>query len=442
LLYDTSKVDSMPFSAAHDSSADAFSALGRLAGADGVRDGTAADALDGVIPRWVVTPISGECVAQVLAFANCRGFRIVAQGGGTKRDWGAPPPLHAGTDVLLSLRRLHRIIDHAAGDMTATVQAGCTVAAMNAALAERGQRLAVDPLWPGRATVGGILATNETGVLRGTFGGLRDHLLGATVALADGTLARSGGKVVKNVAGYDLPKLLIGSFGTLGIILEATFRLYPLAQADAMLGLQLPALEALAPVLGALAAAAALITGIQLQLQAAGPAVVLVAREGLSATIDGKVETVKRIAAGAGAISMEPAINPAAVREALFAEPGACVCKVGMLATAVPGFAAHVRDVAGANGVFWRLVMQGYGVGLVQLRGPAAGVVEAVARLRAYLQEQGGGGTLTLLCAPRAIKQRAGVWPDVGDALPVMQRLKSRFDAQGTLSPGRFVGGI
>jgi FAD/FMN-containing dehydrogenase len=116
-------------------------------------------------------------------------------------------------------------MEHAWADMTATVEAGCTVANLQRTLAQHGQRLAIDPLWPDRATIGGILATNDSGALRLRFGSLRDLIIGITVALPDGTLATSGGKVVKNVAGYDLPKLMTGALGTLGVI--NIFRLHP-----------------------------------------------------------------------------------------------------------------------------------------------------------------------------------------------------------------------
>ena len=112
--------------------------------------------------------------------------------------------------------------------MTVTVQAGVTLATLQAELAKHGQRLPLDALWPERSTLGGVIATNDSGPLRLRFGSLRDLLLGVTVVLANGSLARSGGRVVKNVAGYDLPKLFIGAFGTLGVLTEVTLRTYPL----------------------------------------------------------------------------------------------------------------------------------------------------------------------------------------------------------------------
>ena len=150
---------------------------------------------------------------------------MIPTGGGTKLDWGNPP---RKADVILSMRRQNRVIEHAWADLTVTVEAGCTIAELQRTLAEHGQRLAVDPLWPERATIGGILSTNDSGSLRLGYGALRDLIIGITLVLADGTIAKSGGKVVKNVAGYDLPKLATGAMGTLGVITRAVFRLHPL----------------------------------------------------------------------------------------------------------------------------------------------------------------------------------------------------------------------
>src|SRR5258708_13232893 len=173
----------------------------------------------------VIEPATAQELAAELKRANGAGIGVGAGGGGKKAEWGNPP---ARCDAVVSTARLNRVIEHAWADLTVTVEAGCTLANLQTTLAEHGQRLAVDALWPERATIGGILSTNDTGALRLSFGGLRDLIIGATVALADGTLAVSGGKVVKNVAGYDLPKLVTGALGTLGVITQAVFRLHPL----------------------------------------------------------------------------------------------------------------------------------------------------------------------------------------------------------------------
>src|SRR5712671_7023975 len=190
-----------------------------------VRMAATNDALGGVQPSLVVEPGSEQELGKVLKLANAAGLAVIPRGGGTKLEWGNSP---VRADVILSTARLNRVLEHPWADLTVSVEAGCTIANLQEALAKHGQRLALDALRPKSATVGGVLSTNDSGALRLRFGSLRDLVIGVTVALADGTLASSGGKVVKNVAGYDLPKLATGAFGTLGIITRAVFRLHPL----------------------------------------------------------------------------------------------------------------------------------------------------------------------------------------------------------------------
>jgi glycolate oxidase FAD binding subunit len=190
-----------------------------------VRTAATKDAVAGVQPRFVVEPGSEQELGKVLKLANAAGLTVIPRGGGTKLEWGNQP---LSADVILSTARLNRVLEHAWADLTVSVEAGCTIAKLQETLAKHGQRLALDALWQKNATVGGVLSTNDSGALRLRFGSLRDLVIGVTVALADGTLASSGGKVVKNVAGYDLPKLMTGAFGTLGVITRAIFRLHPL----------------------------------------------------------------------------------------------------------------------------------------------------------------------------------------------------------------------
>ena len=155
----------------------------------------------------VVAPANSEEVAAILRLAQDNHFAVVPWGGGTKQGWGYP----VAPMVILETHRLNVIREHTWQDMTCTVEAGCTWASLQSALAQHGQCVALDPLWPARATVGGIVATNDSGVLRLRYGSLRDLVIGMTIVLADGTVAHTGGKVVKNVAGYDLHKLMIGA---------------------------------------------------------------------------------------------------------------------------------------------------------------------------------------------------------------------------------------
>jgi glycolate oxidase FAD binding subunit len=174
-------------------------------------------------------PATREELARALKEAAAAGEPVRFTGGGTKAGWGAAA---AEPAVELPTAGLDRIVEHNAGDLTAVVEAGVPLAAAQAAFAEQGQMLALDPPDDG-ATIGGVVATADSGPLRGRYGGVRDLVVGIRVALSDGSLAKSGGKVIKNVAGYDLSKLFAGSLGTLGAIVEVSVRLHPLSPASA-----------------------------------------------------------------------------------------------------------------------------------------------------------------------------------------------------------------
>ena len=208
-----------------------------------------------------VSPADTQQISEILNYANENGFTVTPIGGGTKQSWGNPTK----TNIHLNLTRLNQVIEHPWQDLTCTVQAGCTWATLQNTLKKHGQFVALDPLWPDRATVGGILATNDSGALRHRYGSLRDLVIGMTIVLADGTIARSGGKVVKNVAGYDLCKLLTGSLGTLAVITEATFRLHPLPQHTQTFTVSAPQAAQLAPLMATIRASHLLTQALQLR---------------------------------------------------------------------------------------------------------------------------------------------------------------------------------
>jgi glycolate oxidase FAD binding subunit len=199
--------------------------LRTIGSSDRWRDAGPEDNIAGVQPTMVFEPVNEVELATALRYADSAGLRVIPRGSGSKLGWGNPP---SRADLVLSTARLNRVIEHAWADLTVSVEAGCTIGTLQDTLAQHGQRVAIDPLWPEHTTVGGLLSTNDSGTLRIRYGGLRDLIIGATIALPDGTLASSGGKVVKNVAGYDLPKLVTGALGTLGVITRAVFRLHPL----------------------------------------------------------------------------------------------------------------------------------------------------------------------------------------------------------------------
>ena len=180
--------------------------------------------VDGRSPEAVAFPGSKEEVAAVVLAAAEAEMPVTPWGGGTKMGIGAPPQRWG---LVLALKRLNRLLEHEPGDLTATVEAGMTLGALQRELGGRGQWLSLDPAHPDEATLGGILSSNAAGPRRHLYGSCRDLLIGVTVVTAAGALVKGGGKVVKNVAGYDLPKLFIGAFGTLGVVVEATVKLRP-----------------------------------------------------------------------------------------------------------------------------------------------------------------------------------------------------------------------
>ena len=185
------------------------------------------DAVAGVAPSVVALPSTADEVATVLRAAGEQGHAVVPVGGRTKTGWAAPP---SACDVLLDLTGLDRVVEHTAGDLVVVAEAGVRLEALQAQLAEAGQMLALDPPERG-ATLGGIVSANASGPRRLRYGTVRDLLIGVTVVLADGSTASSGGKVVKNVAGYDLGKLYTGAHGSLGVLVSTTWRLHPLPPA-------------------------------------------------------------------------------------------------------------------------------------------------------------------------------------------------------------------
>ncbi len=181
--------------------------------------------VDGIVPDSVAVPENESEVAALLQSAAAAEIVVVPWGAGTKQDLGHPLDR---VDLVLSLERLNRVVDYVPADMTITVEAGMPLATLQSHTARNGQYVALDPPRADRATMGGIVAAASHGPRRGAYGGVRDQLLGVRIALADGRVVKCGGKVVKNVAGYDMTRLVAGSLGTLGVITEVSMRLRPL----------------------------------------------------------------------------------------------------------------------------------------------------------------------------------------------------------------------
>jgi len=421
----------------HPSSTEiAWAELEAIVGREYLWPASSDDVIDGLQPAKVIAPGTAQEVAKVLQYCSTAGLAVVPRGGGTKIGLGNRPQK---ADLILSTERLNRVVEHVWGDMTAIVEAGCTIADLQAAVGKHNQRLAADPLWPERSTVGGLVATAESGTLRIRYGAVRDLVLGVEVALPDGSVIKVGGKVVKNVAGYDLTKLMIGSLGTLGVITRAVFRLHPIPVATTTYSTSLSSATEATKLVLAILNSQLVYTGLQLRTDA-GRIAVDVRFEGIPDSLQDAYGKLSKIAAGC--TFAEPSGDVWNSRQALFANPGdSVICKCSVLPTQIGSLCDGIFRQAQAAGVAATVVAQGTGVTEVRLetaRVPSLpALVDAIRGEVDRLE-----GTLVVQRCPVSMKQALDVWGALKDAVPLMQQIKGKFDPARTLNPGRFVGAI
>jgi glycolate oxidase FAD binding subunit len=410
-----------------------------LVAPENVRSAGASDTVAGVQPRLVVEPGSEPELAKVLKLANEARLAVIPRGSGTKLDWGNPP---SRADIVVSTARLDKILEHAWADMTVTVEAGCTVAKLQQTLAQHGQRLAVDVLWPERATVGGILSTNDSGALRLRFGPLRDLIIGATLALADGTVAHSGGKVVKNVAGYDLHKLATGAFGTLGTIARAIFRLHPLPHHSQSLTIPARDVGEVQRIVLRIQESKLAHSALQARFSSSAAPSVDILLEGTEAGVSAQQEDLLKIIAPLAANRSAAEVWNARCElyGSFDTNPDRCaVAKLSLLPSSIAATIESMSRTAETQKLDWTFVLQAMGVGSVGLIGTAPAMHSALRALRQYLKNE--GGSLVVHRRPVGMEP-LDAWGDADDAVSLMRAVKMRFDPNATLNPGRFVGGI
>ncbi len=415
--------------------------------------------VEGRTPCAVVFPGSVDEAARVVAAAAAAGVPVIPWGGGTAMGLGAPPRDGA---VVLGTRRLNRVLEHEPGDLTATVEAGITMEGLQAALGRRGQWLSLDPPFPDRATLGGVLATNAAGPRRYLYGTARDLVIGLKVVGADGAVVRAGGKVVKNVAGYDLVKLHLGALGTLGLVVEATLKLRPVPESDRACCARFADVAAAGAAARALMAADLLPHSLELLGASAaaacglgdGAPAVVAAFDGLPATVGWQVEEAGRLLRerGASAVTALDEAGTASllgrVRDVRGLVPGAlAVARAAVLPTRVAPFLAEAEGGVRAAGL--RIVAAAHaGSGIVTcvLGGPGGDPpgTAATVKVLGWLREQARatGGELVLESAPLAVKEEVSVWDAPSPAVRLMARIKAQLDPAGVMNPGRFVGGI
>lgn len=404
-----------------------------LAKVTAARAATEADAVAGVPARWVASPQSTDEVAEVLRLAEQHDLAVVPRGAGTALDWGTPP---RRLDVVLDTTRLRGVVEHAAGDLIAIVRAGTPLAELQEVVGRAGQQLALDAPLPA-TTVGGTLATARSGPRRVLYGTPRDLLIGITFVRADGVVAHAGGKVVKNVAGYDFGKLLTGSFGTLGVITEAVFRLHPVPAARRVVAADLPDAESAGRAALAVLGSQLVPSAVELDAPPDGPVSVCVLVEGVEAGIPDRAAVAGSLLGSDAAEHDDP---PTGFGVLPFTA-GSTGLKLTCSLTGVgPVLAAARREAARLD---LPLHVRGTAAGVLHAGLPAdaepARVAALVAALRAVVPSY--DGHLTVVTAPADLRDRVDLWEPV-PGIELMRRLKAEMDPAGRLSPGRFVGGI
>ncbi len=416
-------------------------------------------ALHGLAPSRVLAPASAEELADCLREASARGLAVVPWGGGTHQHLGRPPERY---DLALTTSRLNRVVAYHPADLVVTVEAGVTLDDLQAELARSGQWLPWDPPLPARATIGGLLASRATGALRLAYGPPRDFTLGMRVALGDGRLVKSGGRVVKNVAGYDTHKLQIGALGTLGVIAEATFKVAPLPEyrqtiLAAFTNPHLPARaieELRAAPLQPIAIAALNRLGEE-RIAALQPfrdgqpahLVVLARFAGTVSAVRRQIREATRrcVAVGARTIELrEEDDTPlwAAIADSTAAAyDGTLLLRVGVPPDAFGAGAGLLEQIACRRG--WAPRQLGIaGGGSIYSRWHVAGaepaaVAAALAEVRAGLVTHGGYAVVEE--APAALVTHLDLWGPPPEGVALMRALRASWDPAGVLNPGRYV---
>ena len=415
--------------------------------------------------RFLAAPATTAEAAAVLRAAASLGLTVVPRGAGSRLDWGPPP---ASCDLIVDTGRLDQLLEHAAGDLVVSVQAGVRLDDLAKVLATAGQRLALDPprgtgdgvTGPGGGTIGGLIATGAAGPLRYRYGSPRDLLIGITVIRPDGTVAKAGGKVVKNVAGYDIGKLFAGSFGTLGLITAATFRLHPLPAQTMRVGVECPGPAAAAEAATIIADSPLAPSAIELDWPAAADSIsvsALLEGDEVSVAVraDRLAQLLERAMPGQSPDltkrSADRPAHPALAAASGRGGPGTgTLIRVAFWAGQLAPVLTAIRAAAARHGLD-PAISGSAGAGVLEVGVGATAAAEAVAGfvtdLRAGLARcttssvLPGTSSAVVLHAPPAVRDAVDMWGPV-QSLELMRAVKDQFDPERRMAPGRLPGGI
>jgi glycolate oxidase FAD binding subunit len=431
--------------------------------------------IDEVTPQAVVRPVDRLQISELLLWASSEHLSVLPRGGGTRSGLGNVP---RKADVILDLGAFDQLIDYQPADMTATVEAGMTLATLQERLTPGGEFVPIESAQHGRSTVGGVLAVGAGGPLSHSYGLPREWLIGMSVMGTNGVSTKSGGKVVKNVTGYDLNKLYTGSLGTLGVIVEATFKLLPVDPQSGMLLASFPTLSdslsagrkllhsSVSP-MGCHSVTAGVSRKLQDSTQAASQdlglgdedtALFFAFYSGRSQATRRRLEEAAAILLAEGANAVQRIEGPAAkglLRWITDAPPqisddAALVMKVSVQSKSSARTSAECSDIVLFGEKPEQMADPGFGT--IRLFWPKYGdiqsthsmepqpIIDAIQQVRQVVARYEGSAIVEQ--CPITTKTQIEVWGDYPDSLAIMQSIKNRFDPNGILNPGRFLGGI
>ncbi|MEC4806590.1 MAG: FAD-binding oxidoreductase [Jaaginema sp. PMC 1079.18] len=392
-------------------------------------------------PTYLATPHTPESLCRLLTEAYNQAWPILTCGSGSKLSWGGLMP--DSVPLVLSTHKLNRLLDHAVGDLTVTAEAGMKLADLQAHLAQHNQYIPLHPAHPESTTLGGLVATGDT--WRERYGGLRDMILGISFVRSDGKLAKAGGRVVKNVAGYDMMKLFSGSYGTLGVISQVTLRTYPIPEASATLVItgnadeiaqiaQTVMSSGLTPSFADILSA-----GISQKLKIGENLAFILQFCSISESVDTQIKQVESLAKSLNLKTQQYRDNDERelcdrLRSLMHIPTSgqAITCKIGVTPTTAVDFLQSLQPS------HWGVIHMSNGVGRLHLQPDIR--THQIRQLRETCENY--RGFLTILESPVSFKQQVDPWGYPGNAIAFMRKIKQQFDPKNILNPGRFIDGI